>query len=146
MLRRGLSLFSALYPSSLASSSSPSPRQLKEMVTKDFVNQTIAQNRVVIFSKSYCPYCKRAKDLFTTAFPGVEVKVLELDIRDDGPEIQGYLQQLTDQRTVPNIFISEYTVYPLFSYQYPTSLDQKHIGGNDKLQALHKTDEVRALL
>ncbi|KAH9043676.1 thioredoxin-like protein [Lactarius hengduanensis] len=129
MLRRGLSLFSALYPSSLASSSSPSPRQLKEMVTKDFVNQTIAQNRVVIFSKSYCPYCKRAKDLFTTAFPGVEVKVLELDIRDDGPEIQGYLLQLTDQRTVPNIFIN-----------------QKHIGGNDKLQALHKTDEVRALL
>ncbi|KAH9056949.1 thioredoxin-like protein [Lactarius vividus] len=129
MLRRGLSLFSALYPSSLASSSSPSPRQLKEMVTKDFVNQTIAQNRVVIFSKSYCPYCKRAKDLFTTAFPNVEVKVLELDIRDDGPEIQGYLQQLTDQRTVPNIFIN-----------------QKHIGGNDKLQALHKTDEVRALL
>ncbi|KAH8998784.1 putative GRX1-glutaredoxin [Lactarius hatsudake] len=129
MLRRGLSLFSALYPSSLASSSSPSPRQLKEMVTKEFVNQTIAQNRVVIFSKSYCPYCKRAKDLFTTAFPGVEVKVLELDIRDDGPEIQGYLQQLTDQRTVPNIFIN-----------------QKHIGGNDKLQALHKTDEVRALL
>ncbi|KAH8991953.1 thioredoxin-like protein [Lactarius akahatsu] len=129
MLRRGLSLFSALYPSSLASSSSPSPRQLKEMVTKDFVNQTIAQNRVVIFSKSYCPYCKRAKDLFTTAFPGVEVKVLELDIRDDGPEIQGYLLQLTDQRTVPNIFIN-----------------QKHIGGNDKLQALHKADEVRALL
>ncbi|KAI9445382.1 putative GRX1-glutaredoxin [Lactarius indigo] len=129
MLRRGLSLFSALYPSSLASSSSPSPRQLKEVVTKDFVNQTIAQNRVVIFSKSYCPYCKRAKDLFATVFPDVEVKVLELDIRDDGSEIQGYLLQLTDQRTVPNIFIN-----------------QKHIGGNDKLQALHKTDEVRALL
>jgi len=129
MLRRGLSLFSALYPASPASSSSPSPRQLKEMVVKDFVNQTIAQNRVVIFSKSYCPYCTRAKDLFATVFPEVEAEVLELDIRDDGPEIQGYLLQLTDQRTVPNIFIN-----------------QKHIGGNDKLQALQKTDGVRALL
>ncbi|KAI9454897.1 putative GRX1-glutaredoxin, partial [Lactarius psammicola] len=129
MLRRGLSLFSALYPSSPASSSSPSPRQLKEVVAKDFVNQTIAQNRVVIFSKSYCPYCKRAKDLFAAVFPDVEVKVLELDIRDDGSEIQGYLLQLTDQRTVPNIFISAYTIYLLFSHQYPTPVDQKHIGG-----------------
>ncbi|KAF8273831.1 thioredoxin-like protein [Lactarius quietus] len=129
MLRRGLSLFSALYPASAASSSSPSPRQLKEMVAKDFVSQTIAQNRVVIFSKSYCPYCTRAKDLFATVFPDVEVKVLELDTRDDGSEIQGYLLQLTEQRTVPNIFIN-----------------QKHIGGNDNLQALQKTDGVRALL
>jgi hypothetical protein len=66
------------------------------MVAKDFVNvqyifnlrrirvlltiplqQTIVQNRVVIFSKSYCPYCTRAKDLFATVFPDVEVKVLE---------------------------------------------------------------------
>jgi len=126
MLRRGFSLFSALSP---ASSSNPSPRQLKEIVAKDFVNQTIAENRVVIFSKSYCPYCSRAKDLFATVFPNVEVKVLELDSRDDGPEIQGYLQQLTEQRTVPNIFIN-----------------QKHVGGNDDLQALQKTDGVRALL
>lgn len=41
------------------------------------LQQTIAQNRVVIFSKSYCPYCTRAKDLFATAFPDVEVNVLE---------------------------------------------------------------------
>jgi hypothetical protein len=39
--------------------------------------QTIAENRVVIFSKSYCPYCKRAKDLFATNFPDLHVKVLE---------------------------------------------------------------------
>jgi hypothetical protein len=39
--------------------------------------QTIADNRVVIFSKSYCPYCTRAKDLFATNFPDLHVKVLE---------------------------------------------------------------------
>ncbi|KAH9996505.1 thioredoxin-like protein, partial [Russula vinacea] len=69
--------------------------------------KTIAENRVVIFSKSYCPYCSRAKDLFATHLPDVHVKVLELDLRDDGPDIQGYLAQLTDQRSVPNVFISE---------------------------------------
>jgi len=112
-----------------ASSSNPSTRQLKEMATKEIINKTIAENRVVIFSKSYCPYCQSAKDLFTTRFPDVNVKVLELDLRDDGSEIQGYLQQLTNQRTVPNIFIN-----------------QKHIGGNDALQTLHKKDGVKTLL
>ncbi|KAI0286860.1 thioredoxin-like protein [Russula aff. rugulosa BPL654] len=128
-LRRGFSLFSALFSTSTASSSNPSSRQLKDMAVKDLVTQTIAENRIVIFSKSYCPYCKRAKDLFATNFPDVHVKVLELDLRDDGPDIQGYLSQLTNQRTVPSIFIN-----------------QKHVGGNDNLQALHQKDGVKALL
>jgi glutaredoxin len=55
--------------------------------------------------------------------------LVRLDIRDDGSEIQGYLLQLTDQRTVPSIFISECTIYSLFSHPYPAPLDQKHIGG-----------------
>jgi len=127
--RRAFSLFSSLFSTSAASSSNPSARQLKEMAVKDLVTQTIAENRVVIFSKSYCPYCKRAKDLFATNFPDVHVKVLELDLHDDGPDIQGYISQLTSQRTVPNIFIN-----------------QKHVGGNDDLQALYKKDGVKALL
>ncbi|KAI0271461.1 thioredoxin-like protein [Gloeopeniophorella convolvens] len=126
---KALASFSILYSGSAASSSNPSPRQLKEMATKDLVNQTIADNKVVIFSKSYCPYCRRAKNLFATEFPDVPVTVLELDLRDDGPEIQGYLQQVTKQRTVPNIFINN-----------------KHIGGNDDLQALHVKKGVKALL
>jgi glutaredoxin len=35
------------------------------------------------------------------------MRVVRLDLRDDGPDIQGYLAQLTNQRSVPNIFISE---------------------------------------
>jgi len=127
--RRAFSVFSGMFSTSSVSSSNPSPRQLKEMSAKDLVNQTVADNRVVIFSKSYCPYCASAKDLFSAKFPDVHIKVLELDLRDDGPEIQKYLLQLTEQRSVPNIFIN-----------------QKHIGGNDNLQALHKKDGVKALL
>ncbi|KAF8481012.1 thioredoxin-like protein [Russula ochroleuca] len=127
--RRSFSLFSALFSTSAASSSNPSPRQLKDLAIKDLITQTIAENRVVIFSKSYCPFCTRAKDLFATHLPDVHVKVLELDLRDDGPDIQGYLAQLTNQRSVPNIFIN-----------------QMHVGGNDDLQALYKKDGVKALL
>lgn len=29
----------------------------------DFVKKAIASDKVVIFSKSYCPYCKTAKEV-----------------------------------------------------------------------------------
>jgi hypothetical protein len=51
-------------------------REIRVLLTVA-LQQTITQNRVVIFSKSYCPFCTRAKDLFATVFPDVEVKVLE---------------------------------------------------------------------
>ena len=38
---------------------------------------TIADNKVVLFSKSYCPYCRRAKSLFASEFPNTEVTVVE---------------------------------------------------------------------
>ena len=37
----------------------------------------IADNTVALFSKSYCPYCRRAKSLFQSQFPNVPVKVYE---------------------------------------------------------------------
>ena len=37
----------------------------------------INDNGVVVFSKSYCPYCKASKDLLTQL--GAKYEVLELD-------------------------------------------------------------------
>lgn len=31
--------------------------------TAQFVKDAITQDKIVIFSKSYCPYCKMAKDV-----------------------------------------------------------------------------------
>lgn len=33
--------------------------------TAEFVKKTIASNKVVIFSKTYCPYCTMAKEVYT---------------------------------------------------------------------------------
>lgn len=30
---------------------------------QQFVNESIGEQKVVIFSKSYCPYCKTAKEV-----------------------------------------------------------------------------------
>ena len=32
-------------------------------MAQQFVKDSIAKQRVVIFSKSYCPYCTKAKDV-----------------------------------------------------------------------------------
>ena len=38
---------------------------------------TIAENKITIFSKSWCPYCKKTKDLFARDFADVETKIIE---------------------------------------------------------------------
>ncbi|KAJ3824690.1 hypothetical protein F5880DRAFT_1479728, partial [Lentinula raphanica] len=67
----------------------------------------ISENPVTVFSKTTCPFCTATKSLFSNKFPNVPVKVLELDLREDGPAIQAYLAQKTGQQTVPNVFVSE---------------------------------------
>lgn len=52
---------------------------------------------------------------------------MELDQVNDGSEIQDALEEITGQRTVPNIFIGK-----------------KHIGGNSDLQG--KKGELKELL
>ncbi|KAJ3004206.1 UNVERIFIED_CONTAM: hypothetical protein HDU68_005238 [Siphonaria sp. JEL0065] len=73
------------------------------MSAKDIVEAGIASNKVIVFSKSYCPYCVKAKRLLQKY--NVTFEALELDQREDGDEIQAYLAQKTGQRTFPNIFI-----------------------------------------
>ncbi|EPZ36542.1 glutaredoxin type 1 [Rozella allomycis CSF55] len=67
------------------------------------VKKLIAENNVMIFSKSYCPYCKKAKKLFENI--NVSYFALELDQESNGSEIQNELAKMTGQTTVPNIFI-----------------------------------------
>ncbi|CAK5276533.1 unnamed protein product, partial [Mycena citricolor] len=89
----------------------------------------ITTNKIMIFSKTTCPYCRRAKALFTEKFPEESPVVFELNEREDGADIQAYLLQKTGQRTVPNIFINE-----------------NHVGGNDDTQAAFKSGELKRLI
>ncbi|GJJ78961.1 glutaredoxin 3 [Entomortierella parvispora] len=107
------------------SSPTLTPEQMSAIKTK--VDAIIAENAVVVFSKSYCPYCTKAKNLLAQL--GVKAYIIELDNEETGAAIQAYLLELTGQRTVPNIFIS-----------------QKHIGGCDDLFKLEKSGELKTLI
>ena len=51
------------------------------MATK-FVDDTLESNKVVVFSKTYCPYCTMAKTALNET--GVSYKLIELDTKEHG--------------------------------------------------------------
>ncbi|KHN36074.1 Glutaredoxin-C3 [Glycine soja] len=92
-----------------------------------FVQNAICSNRIAVFSKSYCPYCLRAKRLLAEL--NEKPFVVELDLRDDGFQIQSVLLDLIGRRTVPQVFVNG-----------------KHIGGSDDLSAAVQSGELQKLL
>jgi thioredoxin reductase (NADPH) len=80
---------------------------------------------VVMYSKSWCPYCDRAKALLTAK--GQEWT--EFNIEADLAKRDEMLARSNGQRTVPQIFI-----------------DGQHVGGFDEMQALEDRDELDAML
>ncbi|KAK7032780.1 glutaredoxin [Favolaschia claudopus] len=99
------------------------------MSVQEIVENAIDNNKIAIFSKSWCPYCKKAKALFAAEFPEEKPLVIELDEREDGDQIQQYLANKTGQTSVPNIFVNK-----------------QQVGGNDKTQAAFKSGELKRLV
>ena len=85
------------------------------------------ENGVVMFAKSYCPFCRRSKALLDSL--GIAYCAIELDLTSDGAAIQAALLRLTGQKTVPNIFIKG-----------------THLGGNDDLHAAHSSGALAKML
>ncbi|KAL4443351.1 hypothetical protein ABPG75_011088 [Micractinium tetrahymenae] len=98
-----------------------------------FVADLLKQHRVMIFSKSYCPYSMRGKDVMRRLAVSEAVHVLELDQLEAGqPEmglVQDELARITGARTVPRIFV-----------------DGQFIGGADDVTAKEQSGELAALL
>jgi glutaredoxin 3 len=65
--------------------------------------EIVASSPVVIFSKTYCPFCTRVKQLLAQL--GANYKAVELDVESDGSDLQSALAEWTGQRTVPNVFV-----------------------------------------
>uniref|UniRef100_A0A8C4F2W7 thioredoxin-disulfide reductase (NADPH) n=1 Tax=Dicentrarchus labrax TaxID=13489 RepID=A0A8C4F2W7_DICLA len=95
---------------------------------KSRIQLLIDSNQVLVFSKSYCPFCVKVKDLFKEL--KVECNVVELDLIEDGTNYQEMLLEMTGQKTVPNVFINK-----------------THLGGCDKtMQVRNKDGSLQQLL
>ena len=91
------------------------------------VRAKIAENKVTVWSKTYCPFCTRVKGLFEEM--GVEAFVVELDRLHEEAEIQDALAEMTGQRTVPNVFIGG-----------------AHVGGCDDTHEARASGELERML
>lgn len=77
-----------------------------------------------LYSKDYCPYCHRAKELLT--IKGVQYNHIDVTHNSD---LEAEMQQRSGRRTVPQIFIGA-----------------RHIGGCSDLFALDEQGELDLLL
>lgn len=78
-----------------------SPVPSKE--TCDKVQEMIQSDKVVIFSKTYCPYSNLAKKTFDSLQQ--KYTAIELNGRDDCEKIQAALGKLTGATTVKSLLI-----------------------------------------
>jgi glutaredoxin 3 len=81
-------------------------------------------NNVVIYTTTYCPYCRAAKALLD----GRGVKYEEIDLTTD-PTAKGKIMEKMGWRTVPIILINE-----------------KLIGGYDQLRGLEREGKLDEIL
>ena len=111
-----------------AGSARRAPFWRRSQTTMSFsIQDTVAASDVVVFSKSWCPFCQKTKKALT--LEEIPFTAVELDERDDGQDIQDALAEMTGQRTVPSVFIKG-----------------THVGGNDDTQRGLRDGSVQRML
>mmetsp|Transcript_13286 Transcript_13286/g.53008 ORF Transcript_13286/g.53008 Transcript_13286/m.53008 type:complete len:106 (-) Transcript_13286:159-476(-) len=90
---------------------------------RNFVLDRVNANNVMMFSKAGCPFCIEAKELLEK----LNIEYFEETVSEmpNVAEIMAALEEKTDQKTLPNIFIKS-----------------NHIGGCAELKVLHAKGEL----
>ncbi|XFF79073.1 hypothetical protein AB1E18_005292 [Capra hircus] len=75
-----------------------------------FVNSKIQPGKVVVFIKPTCPYCRKTQELLSQLpFKQGLLEFVDITAASNTSEIQDYLEQLTGARTVPRVFIANWS-------------------------------------
>jgi len=97
-----------------------------ELAALALVQDKIGSNKVMIFSKSGCPFCSLAKQALDAQ--GIPYEAMELDKRDDGQDIQDIMLEMTGGRSVPRVFVGG-----------------KFIGGGDETVSMSASGVLKTL-
>ncbi|CAM5145671.1 unnamed protein product [Natator depressus] len=77
-------------------------------MTQEFVQSKIKPDKVAVFIKPTCPYCRNAIKLLNKySFKKGHLELIDITTQDDMDGIQDYFQQTTGARTVPRVYIGE---------------------------------------
>jgi glutaredoxin-related protein len=72
---------------------------------KDLVTKLIKENPLMLFSKTHCQYSRRLKKILNTNMLAGQYEVYELDRKADGDKVQKAIEELSEWKTVPAMFI-----------------------------------------
>ncbi|KAI6904780.1 hypothetical protein KC318_g6271 [Hortaea werneckii] len=104
----------------------PGPESEEDHAVETELNDILKKGPIIIFSKSFCPFSKKAKHILLDMYNITPAPyVVELDQHELGPGLQATLQKSTGRRTVPNVLING-----------------KSIGGGDDIAALHQEGKL----
>lgn len=68
---------------------------------KHFVDGLLESRKVVVLSKTYCPYCTKAKSIIGQyQIKDGELEVVEIERRPDCSSIQAYCKEITGASSV----------------------------------------------
>lgn len=99
------------------------------MSTLSKIQEAIPSTPVVVVSKSYCPYCKRAKDILAQFDLGDDIKIFEIENDPEMNKIQDHMAKQTGARSVPRVFIGG-----------------KFVGGGDEVTKLKSSGKLAQLI
>ncbi|KAG7364000.1 thioredoxin reductase [Nitzschia inconspicua] len=92
------------------------------------IQKLVKKYPVVVFSKPWCPYCKKALEALSLV--GMkEPHIVNLSEYPNSPDIQSALQKLTGRRTVPNVFVNG-----------------NSIGGGDETVTLQRSGKLQRMI
>jgi len=97
------------------------------MGVKEDIQKTVQENCVVMYSKSTCPYCVKARKALEST--GVQYLEIDLNSLSNTAAYQDALQDITGKRSVPRVFIGG-----------------KCIGGGDETAAAAASGDLLRLL
>jgi thioredoxin reductase (NADPH) len=103
-----------------------------DLVSEDCIRSIVGAYPVVVFSKPYCPYCRKALEALSLEGLSVEsdkLLVIDLSKHSNTQEIQSTLRNMTGRRTVPNVFVGG-----------------ESIGGGDETRAFQQSGELVTML
>jgi len=75
------------------------------------VDPLIKAHKVMVFSKTTCPYCVKAKNVLAN-YKINDKHIVELDDSHDQDAIQDYLAKITGARTVRKIYRNRSFIVP----------------------------------
>jgi len=102
------------------------PETEEDHKVKNEFNDILKRSPIIIFSKTFCPYSRKAKSILLNSYKiSPPPYVVELDEHPLGPQLQAQLAEMTGRRTVPNILING-----------------RSIGGGDDVQDLHESGKL----